>query len=220
MFGGGQCTTTFLVSLDSANEVNWVKSVGNQVNSWGVDLNVINDHIQMTGMFATQMDFLGDTVSSHGATDTYFASFSDSGSLDFVVHAGGINHDTPKRIELDGLNNIYALGHTASMDFSAGNLNLGVDDGIYLLKMNSGFPVLNEDTTGTIDTTGTGDTTGAGVGLQFIDFNSSTMLRVFPNPFHTSVIVETIVGSKLEVIDVHGAIMHSEIIRSLAHPVY
>ncbi len=68
-----------------------------------------NDHY-VTGQFSSTAKFSGTTLKSRGGSDIFLAKYTASGTLAWIVTAGGLSDDVGWGVDLDSDGNVYLTG--------------------------------------------------------------------------------------------------------------
>jgi hypothetical protein len=119
----------FILKIDSAGNLNWVKTIGNQMYEYSTSVAVDDSgNAYVAGNFSDTVDFdPGSAVSSltsHGGYDIFIAKYDSSGNYLWADNFGGISDDAIESITIDSLHNVYSTGgFIDSVDFDAGPLN-------------------------------------------------------------------------------------------------
>ena len=98
-----------------------------------------NDDYYVTGEFSSRATFSGTTVSSRGGSDIFLAKYTASGTLLWIVTAGGSSDDVGWGLDLDSDGNVYLTGWFTnsgtfdSMDKASRTVS-GVGDTIFLAR--------------------------------------------------------------------------------------
>ncbi len=100
-----------------------------------------NDHY-VTGEFSSTAKFSSTTLKSRGGSDIFLAKYTASGSLAWIVTAGGTSDDVGRGVDLDSDGNVYITGwFTNSGTFDSVNQTTktvsGTGDVIFLAKYSS-----------------------------------------------------------------------------------
>ncbi|MFN8547707.1 MAG: hypothetical protein U0527_06975 [Candidatus Eisenbacteria bacterium] len=66
--------------------------------------------LTITGFFSGNADFQGRTLTSEGTRDLFVATYASSGSLEWVLQAGGAGADGASRVLHDALGRVYLSG--------------------------------------------------------------------------------------------------------------
>lgn len=115
-------TDAYLVRLDPAGKVIWVKTWGAKRDDVAAGVAIKGDTIAVVGHFLDELKLGEFTKKSAGSDDMFVAAFDDKGEVQWVWTAGGIDSD--------GLNTIAAapdgwvLGGSFADSFEIGKFNL------------------------------------------------------------------------------------------------
>jgi cytoskeletal protein CcmA (bactofilin family) len=122
-FGGTSLTSNgsrdiFVAKYNAAGSLEWAKSAGNMQQDnedfdEGKGIAVDADgNSYVTGFFCGDVDFGGTTLSSIDDTaDVFIAKYDTDGNLEWVISAGGSDHDEGQGIAVDKDGNIYVSGN-------------------------------------------------------------------------------------------------------------
>lgn len=118
-------TNSFVVKLDPAGQLVWVKTFGgssNQGNSIKLDT---QQNIYVGGSFTGTVDFDPNSnsqlESSNGSYDAYVVKLDNNGDFIWVKTLGGDTFDTCSGLTIDNFSNVYYTGSfTNTVDFDLG----------------------------------------------------------------------------------------------------
>lgn len=137
----------FVLKLDSSGNFVWAVSFGGTEFDSGQCLALdSNGDVVVTGFFYFTMDInpgVGvQNVTAAGISDSYVLKLTNAGNFVWGKSYGGVNEDTGMSVAIDGIGNIYALGHFMFVvDFDPGagvsNLSSAGDRDVYMQKLNS-----------------------------------------------------------------------------------
>jgi hypothetical protein len=135
----------FVIKLDSAGLLTWVKSIGGTGFDHSIAIADDNSNIYLTGVFEGTVDFdpgAGtNNLVSNGGRDIYMLKLTTAGVFSLAKSAGGSGTDTPQDIFVKDTN-IYltgSFGDTVDFDPGAGTSNAtsaGSTD-VFAWKLNS-----------------------------------------------------------------------------------
>ncbi|MBI5775236.1 MAG: immunoglobulin domain-containing protein, partial [Verrucomicrobia bacterium] len=128
---------SFLAKYDSAGNFQWVRQQGSSGSDlpWGVATDSAGN-ILLAGQYAGSLTIGSDTLTNSG-TDSFFAKYAPDGTALWARRAGGPNTDFPRRITMDNLDNVYAVGtFTGTATFGSTNVT-AVNADIYVTKLDS-----------------------------------------------------------------------------------
>lgn len=117
---------SFVLQLDNAGNLGWVKSIGGPVWDNSHDLVVDNaGAIYSTGLYEGTTDFdiggAGYVLNGTGARESYVVKYAQNGNLEWVYPMVGAGHDGGDAIALGNGGSIYSSGRFRdSLDFDGG----------------------------------------------------------------------------------------------------
>jgi len=132
-----------VIKLNSSGSLQW-KLRGNIIadsssdnRGYGIALDS-SDNAYVSGYFQGTAAFGNTSLTSSGGSDIFIAKLNSSGSWQWVVNAGGLNHDEGRGMDVDSSGNIYVTGRFQdSATFGSTNLtSSGGSDG-FIAKLNS-----------------------------------------------------------------------------------
>lgn len=135
----------FILSLDSASNFNWVKTIGASSDQEGVDIKVDNNgNSIIVGNFFGTVDFNPGiatlSLTSQGFRDVFITKFDNGGNLIWAKSFGGQFTDNGKGISLSPYQELFVQGSFSdTVDFDPGiainNLSSATGNGQFLLKL-------------------------------------------------------------------------------------
>lgn len=103
-------TDIFLLCYSPAGQFLWSKQFGGSLGDFGLDLEIWNDQIYISGSFSGTAQFDNNTVISRGFDDIYVARLDLSGNVQWVFTGGSPGRDTGYGVRPDGFGNVFFGG--------------------------------------------------------------------------------------------------------------
>jgi PKD repeat protein len=152
----------FLAKYDSNGDEKWLKGVKGSGPDYPYDVAIDNfGSVYTTGYFESPfIKFDSHIIYNNGYIDLFLAKYDSLGNNVWARSFGGSGTDKAYDIDVDSLNNLYAIGYFNSSSISLDTITLytnGMDD-ILTIKFNSDGDILAAKNYG-----GTQDDYGAGV---------------------------------------------------------
>lgn len=164
-------TNGFVIKYDAAGTPQWAKTMGGPGND--VFISTVTDNaneIYVTGYYESPTIYFGVDAFNNSTTlpDVFVVKYSVTGSEIGGVTASGPNVNQVSGIAYDGGTSIFITGRTFSPYIAFGTDTLSTNPGFdaYVGKMNGNVVGIEEE------------------------FNS-TAIRIYPNPFATTAIIES-----------------------------
>ena len=121
----------------SAQDFYWAKQLGGTQSDYGKS--VVTDH---QGNVFVAIEFQGSTIlgdssfQSNGGNEAAIAKFSSDGDFIKAYHFGGQNYDVIKKIDVDGMGNIYFIGQSSGeFEFDGVTYPLTFNSDIFVAKL-------------------------------------------------------------------------------------
>lgn len=114
----------FVVKYNNVGNALWVKKGGGNFQDKGNALSAEADgSVYVTGLFAGNSNFSGQTLSASGPTDAFMAKYNAFGTLTFVAKAGGSSNDQGKAICAGNAGNFCVAGsYSGTASFGSSTL--------------------------------------------------------------------------------------------------
>lgn len=149
----------FVVKYNSAGTSQWAVSAGSSSYELGTGICLDNlGNPVISGTYQATFTMGTTTLNAYGLGDFFIAKYNTSGTLQWVLPAGGNANDVAYKVSADGLGNIYA----------GGNFNTTCNFGIYSLTSLAMADIF----VAKIDPTAT----------SIPENKNSVAVNVFPNP--------------------------------------
>lgn len=121
-------TDAFLMKIDAAGNVYWVKNGGGDEHDVAASVAVGNNEaIYITGDFYDQADFQGVSLQAMGSSDMFLVKFSEDGTIEWAKTNGGTAVDVATSVGTDLNGNVFVSGYyqgtTIFQNFSASALD-------------------------------------------------------------------------------------------------
>lgn len=132
-------TDVFVAKYDPNGSLIWAKSAGGIDDDRGYGIAVDgSDNIVVTGEFAGEAGFDGDTLTSVGGKDLFVAGYDASGNRAFAVCAGSTGDDAGNAVAVDSSGNLLVTGEfSGTVDFGSTQLTSAGAKDIFIAKYNS-----------------------------------------------------------------------------------
>jgi len=187
-------SNVFIVKYDSIGNTIWSKQADGlwgDVFAYDIKSDAANN-IFIVGEFqGVNAQFGSDTLVNHsaGSSDVFIAKYNSNGNVLWARGAGGTNYDYSKKLDVDGIGNVYTVGFykSASMFFDGDTLiNSSLTCNSYVMKYdNNGVFQWTKKigTTGSSDAFARGIAAGPGDNVYFtgsfispyLSFGSTTL---------------------------------------------
>lgn len=126
-----------LTCIDPSGKRVWTVTGGGPKTDYG--LGVVGDGkggCLLTGEISDTADILGQSLTSHGATDIYVASIDGTGKLQWITQAGGTQSDSAYTIAMDGDGNAFISGSiSTTVAFGSTTVTSAGGGDVYVAKL-------------------------------------------------------------------------------------